>query len=563
MLSRLLNSQTRTVTFAAILLAISALISRFLGLVRDRLLAGKFGAGEELDIYFAAFRIPDFVYGILIMGGVAAVFLPVFSEYFKKEKDQAWEFASNLLNCFFILLIVTCGILALFTPLLINLISPGFSPENKELTIALTRIMFLSPIFFGLSSIFSGMLHYFNRFLAYSLVPVIYNLGIIFGILFLVPVFGLYGLAYGVILGAVFHWLFQLPVARAAGYRYRPVFNFRSPGLSRAFKLMVPRTIGAAAYHINLIVITAIASTLTAGSIAIFNFANNLQYFPIGLIGVSFSTAAFPALTKIWASGQKEEFFKVFSSIFRQILFLIIPISILVFILRAQIVRIILGTGEFGWLETRLTAASLGIFSLSVFAASFVPFLAKVFYSFHDTKTPLVASLLSMVLNVLLCFSLVFFLGFPNSFQEFTIEALKLQGIDNISVIGLPLALSLSAVFQFFLLLFLLKRKTGSLGNGEVLRSFGKVMAAGILMAISLYLSLYFAAGFLDTGTTVGILLQTTIASLVSLTVYFLITWLLKSPEVKIIWSSVSRDGTKGEDESSDSSPVGQFKKQQ
>ena len=305
MLLRLFNSQTRTVTFAAILLLVSALISRFLGLVRDRLLAGKFGAGEELDIYFAAFRIPDFVYGILIMGGVAAVFLPVFSEYFKKDQEQAWKFASNLLNCFFILLVVVCGILAFFTPLLVNLISPGFSPENKELTIALTRIMFLSPIFFGLSSIFSGMLHYFNRFLAYSLVPVIYNLGIIFGIVFLVPIFGLYGLAYGVILGAAFHWLFQLPVARAAGYKYLPILNFRNFGLLKVFKLMVPRTIGAAAYHVNLIVVTAIASTLTAGSISIFNFANNLQYFPIGLIGVSFSMAAFSANGNSFISEKK------------------------------------------------------------------------------------------------------------------------------------------------------------------------------------------------------------------------------------------------------------------
>ncbi|MDP3995884.1 MAG: murein biosynthesis integral membrane protein MurJ [bacterium] len=546
MLSRLFNSQSKTVTFAAGLLAVSALVSRFLGLVRDRLLAGKFGAGEELDIYFAAFRIPDFVYGILIVGGVAAAFLPVFSEYFKKEEEQAWKFANNLLNCFFILLIIVCGILALLAPWLINFISPGFSPENKELTVALTRIMFLSPVFFGLSSVFSGVLHYFNRFFAYSLVPVIYNLGIIFGIIFLVPVFGIYGLAYGVILGAALHWLLQLPAARATGYKYMPILNFRNSGLLKVFKLMVPRTIGAAAYQINLIVITAIASTLSAGSIAIFNFANNLQYFPVGLIGVSFSLAAFPALSRVWAAGEKEEFFKIFSSTFRQILFLIIPISILVFVLRAQIVRIVLGTGQFGWLETRMTAASLGILSLSVFAASFVLFLSKVFYSFHDTKTPLLASLLSMALNVSLCFLFVFLLGFPNSFQEFTINALKLEEIGDVSLIGLPLALALSSVFQFFLLLVFLKKKTGISGSGEILKSFGKIMMAGILMALALYLSLYLVAGLLDTGTTVGILLQTIIASLVGLLVYLFATLLLKSPEIKIILSSLA----------------GQFKKQ-
>jgi len=176
--------------------------------------------------------------------------------------------------------------------------------------------------------------------------------------------------------------------------------------------------------------------------------------------------------------------------------------------------------------------------SLSIFAASFVLFLARVFYSFHDTKTPLLASLLSMALNISLCFSFVFFLGFPNFFREFTINALKLEGIDNISLIGLPLALSFSAVFQFFLLLVFLKKKTGIPGSGEILRSFGKVMIAGILMAISLYLSLYLASTFLDTGTTFGILFQTIIASFVGLAVYILVVSLLKSPEIKIILSS-------------------------
>ena len=542
MIRKIFNSQTKTVTFAAVLLGTSALISRFLGLIRDRLLAGKFGAGEELDIYFAAFRIPDFVYGILIMGGVAAVFLPVFSEYFKKgeNKEDAWKFVNNLLNCFLILLVLICGILALFTPLLINFIAPGFSSENKELAIALTRIMFISPIFFGISSIFSGVLHYFNRFLAYSIAPVIYNLGIIFGILFLVPRFGLYGLAFGVILGAFLHWLLQFPAARNSGYRYLPLLNFKNFGLIKVFKLMVPRTIGAAAYHINLIVITAIASTLTAGSIAIFNFANNLQYFPIGLIGVSFSVAVFPVLARTWTFGLKEEFFKTFSSTFRQILFLIIPTSFLIFILRAQIVRIILGTGEFGWLETRLTAACLGIFSLSIFAASLIPFLVRVFYSFQDTKNPLVVSLISMALNVGFCFLFVFLLGFSNLFQEFIINALKLQGIQDISVVGLPLALSISGIFQLFLLLFFLRKKTTDFRANEILQSFGKILIASVLMAIFTYFSLFFIAGFLNTTTFAGILIQTITACLAASAVYILISVLLKSPEIKVIWSSIT-----------------------
>ncbi len=540
MLAKLFNSRTKNVASAAGLLGISALISRFLGLIRDRLLAGTFGAGEELDIYFAAFRIPDFVYGILIMGGVAAVFLPVFSEYFRKSEEDAWKFTNNLLNCFLILLVLLCAVLALLTPWLISLIAPGFSPAAKELTVALTRIMFISPILFGISSVFSGVLHYFDRFFAYSLAPVVYNLGIIFGILFLVPSFGLYSLAYGVILGAGLHWLFQIPAARNSGYKYLPLFNFRNFGLVKIFKLMVPRTIGAAAYHINLIVITAIASTLSAGSIAIFNLANNLQYFPVGLIGVSFSVAAFPALARSLAADLKEEFSKVFSSTFRQIIFSVVPVSILIFILRAQIVRIVLGTGQFGWLETRLTAASLALFSLGIFAAALVPFLARVFYSFQDTKTPLAVSLISMVLNVGLCFLFVFLLGFNNLFQGFIANALKLQGIGDIGVIGLPLALSVSGIVQFFLLLFFLRKKEFDFNGGEIIHSLKRVLLAGLLMAAAAYLCLFLTAEFLDTKTFAGILIQTTVACLAAGLAYFSAGAWLKSPEIGIIRSALA-----------------------
>ena len=198
----------------------------------------------------------------------------------------------SALNCFLVLLIVISALLAIFAPYLIKFIIPGFSKENMDLAVSLTRIMFLSPILLGISSIFSGILHYFNKFLVYSLSPILYNLGIIIGILFFLPAFGLRGLAFGVILGAGLHWIIQIPAAKSSGYRYSFIFNFKNSGLVKIFKLIIPRTVGSAAYHINLIVVTAIASTLTAGSITVFNFSNNLQYFPLGLIGISFALAS-------------------------------------------------------------------------------------------------------------------------------------------------------------------------------------------------------------------------------------------------------------------------------
>ena len=459
MLNRFLNSQTKTVTSAAGILAISALISRFLGLIRDRLLAGKFGAGPELDIYFAAFRIPDFVYMVLIAGGVVVAFLPLFSEYFSRDETESWQFTNNLLNIFLFFLILISLLLFIFTPTLVKLVAPGFNPQQMSLTILLTRLMFLSPIFFGLSSIFSGILQYFNRFLIYSLCPILYNLGIIAGIIFLVPYFGVLGVALGVILGAFFHFAIQIPSAINCGFKYKPIFNFRDPGIKRVFKLMIPRTFGVAAFQINLIVITAIASTLTAGSIAIFNFANNLQYFPIGIIGVSFAVAVFPTLSRAWAEGKREEFIEKFSSVFRQILFLTIPISLLVFIFRNLIVKIILETGQFGVFDTKLTATCLGLFAFSIFAQSLIPLFVRAFFSWQDAKTPTLITIFTVALNIGLAFSLTYFLTLPNLFSDFIKNSFNLTGIDNISVIGLPLAFSISAIFQFALLFILFYRR--------------------------------------------------------------------------------------------------------
>ncbi len=538
---RLFHSQTKTVTFAALILGASALLSRLLGLVRDRLLAGTFGAGPELDVYFAAFRIPDFVYNILIMGGISAIFLPVFAQYFQKSEEDGWRLASNVLNCFLVMLMVVCGILAVFTPWLMELITPGFNAQQQGLTVALTRIMFLSPILFGLSSLFSGVLHYFNRFFAYSLAPIMYNLGIIFGILVFVPLFGLWGLAYGVVLGAFLHLVIQLPVAKAAGFKYLPIFDFRSSGLRQIFKLMVPRVIGTTAFNINLIAVTAIASTLVAGSIAIFNFANNIQYFPIGIVGASFALACFPALSRAWANGERQEFLGNFSSTFRQILFLTVPLSLLMFLLRAQIIRLILGTGQFTWQDTRLTAASLGLFCFGIFAYACLPFLARVFYSFQDTKTPVTITFISMFFNIALCFLFVWLLGFANAFQGFTVNALKLGGIGSVEVIGLPLALSISGIVQFGLFLFFLRQKLGHIRLKEIGSSCLKIVMATILMAMAVYPALQVLAGFVDMQTFHGVLIQAVLAGLVGTLVYLTITYLLKSPEIRIIKSSLFR----------------------
>ncbi len=458
-LKKILNIQTKNITSAALILGAASFISAVLGLLRDRLLASRFGAGDELDVYYAAFRIPDFVSMVLIMGAISAAIIPVFGQYLMRSQKETWKFISNLLNLFLVFLIIILIFLVIFTPQLISLIAPGFSGEKKELTVLLTRIMFLSPILLGISNIISAVLQVFQRFLITSLSPIMYNLGIIYGIIFFVPKMGLAGLAWGVVLGGILHFLIQLPVLFRLGFRPIKIFDFKDPGLLKVIKLTLPRSIGLAATQINLIVVTAIASTLTAGSIAVFNLAESLSRPLLTFIAVSFSTAAFPALSLAFNKGDKERFSRVFSQTFYRILFSLLILSFLLFIFKGLAVKIILQVGKFGAVDANLTAATLGMFSLGLFAQGLVLLIAKAFYALHDTKIPAITSIAGMVINIIFCFLFVRLLSFPNFFQQFLVKFLSLETIKDIQIIGLPLAISLSAIIQFLILLVLFWQK--------------------------------------------------------------------------------------------------------
>jgi putative peptidoglycan lipid II flippase len=459
MIKKILNLQTKNITSAAFILGAVSLISAGLGLFRDRLLAGNFGIGRDLDIYYTAFRIPDFISMVLIMGAISAAIIPIFSQYLVNSKEQAFQFLANLFNLFLFLLVVAIFILIIFTPQLINLIAPGFSGEEKDLTIWLTRIMLLSPVLLGISNIISAVLQVFQKFLITSLAPVMYNLGIIFGILFLVPWLGIFGLAWGVVLGGFLHLLIQAPVLFQTGFRPLKILEFLQPGFLKVVKLTIPRSIGLAASQINLIVITAIASTLAGGSIAVFNLAESISRPLLTFIGISFSTAAFPALSSAFSRKQKQEFNQIFSLVFSRILYLILPLSLLLFLFRNLIVGIILKVGKFGLVDVKLTAACLGAFSLGIFAQGLVILIAKAFYSVQDTKTPAIVAVAGMLFNIILSFTFVWLFSFNNSFQGFFLKFLGISNLAGIEVIALPLAVSFSAIFQFLLLLFLFYQK--------------------------------------------------------------------------------------------------------
>ncbi|MBU1046057.1 murein biosynthesis integral membrane protein MurJ [Patescibacteria group bacterium] len=541
MIKRILNLKSSNITVAAIILSAASLTSALLGFFRDRLLAGRFGAGDELDIYYTAFRIPDFVNMVLIMGAISAAIVPIFTYYWAKDKEEAKKFLANLVNIMFAAFAVVSLVLFIFAPQLVSVIAPGFSGAKKEMTVILTRIMFLSPIILGTSNILSGILQVFSRFLVTALAPIMYNLGIIFGILFFVPKIGLVGLAWGVALGAFLHLMIQLPIFLHLGFRPRKIFAPMNTGIRKVFYLMLPRSIGIGVSQINFMVMTAIGSTLAAGSIAVFNLANNLSRSFIILLAVPFSTAAFPALATVFSQGKRDEFLKKFSTSFRLLLFLLIPASAFLFILRAQVVRIIFGTGRFSWSDTRLTSACLALFSLSLFAYGLGLLLSRAFYATHDTKTPTLITLATVLVNIILCFSFVYALKNQGCFQSFMSEALKLKGLGDISIVGLPLAYSISGIIQFVLLFTFLHKKIGSAKKRGIIQTAKKTIMATLPAVIVAYFSLRLFALFLNTATFVGILFQTVGAGIIGFLTYLLISVLIKSEEMKLLKSFLKR----------------------
>jgi putative peptidoglycan lipid II flippase len=461
--NKFLNERpTQSIAAAAFIISLAGIASRILGLFRDRLLAGQFGAGDTLDAYYAAFRIPDLIYNIMIAGALSAAFIPVFTELIeKKNKDEAWEFSSGILSLQILIAGAVSIILIIFAPWLMKLVTPGYTGEKFNLTVTLTRIMFLSPFLMGISGIIGGALVSFKKFLIYSLAPIFYNAGIIIGILFLVKPFGPAGLAWGVVLGALLQLLVQYPVVKFSGFYFHPMLlsAWKNPSVRKMLKLTIPRTLTIAASQINFTIITGFASTLASGSLAVFFFANNIQSGPLGLFGVSFAIAVFPTLSAYAAREEQEKFIRAFSRTFRQVLFFVIPFSVFLIVLRAQVVRVILGTGKFNWDNTIMTFQVLGLLTIGLFAQSLLPLLTRAFYALQNTKTPLKITIVSEA---------VLLLG--------AILLIKPYGI-----YGLAIAFSFYSIFNMVLLIIYLRNSLPNIDGKNIINSTIRITAASLV----------------------------------------------------------------------------------
>ncbi|MEK7183523.1 MAG: murein biosynthesis integral membrane protein MurJ [Patescibacteria group bacterium] len=510
MIKRLFSTASTSVVSAAVIVAGFSLLSRVVGFVRDRILAGIFGAGDELDIYYAAFRVPDFIFQLIVIGALSACFIPVFTKYFGKDDAKAWRYTSNIVN---LLLLVFIGIAAVgivLAPMYTPWVTHGFSAAKQAQVAIATQILFLGQAFFAVSMVFGSVLQGAKRFILYSFAPIVNNLGILFGAIFLVPMMGLMGLAWGAVLGALLHALIQTVGVYALGYRYSLTLDLWDKDVRQTIKQTGPRVMGIAVGQMNFLLMTAIATGLTAGSVTVLQFAYNLNFFPIGIIGVSYAIAAFPTFCEFVKGDEATKLREAFSATVRQVMFFIIPATIISLLLRAQIVRLVFGAGDFDWTATIATADTLAMFALSFFAQCLVFVIIRVFFAYEDSWTPFAAGVIAAILNGVGGFVLAPLYGVP----------------------GLAWAFSLASMVQLAMLWVFLKGKLGSLDEKVILKSTAILSLAGLAAAAVTQSVKYTVVEYVQLDTFMNVLLQTAAAGGAGLFMYFATAFILRSPEM-------------------------------
>ncbi len=505
---------------ATLILAISSLLSRILGVVRDHLFASRFGALQgggifDLDAYYAAFRIPDLLFQILIIGAVSAAFVPIFSGYLHtEEKEKAWKFLNTTLTGIGILMLTISTLTFILAPFLIPLLVPGFSPEKIKLTTQLTQIMLVSPIFFGLSSIFQGVENSAKKYAYFALAPIAYNLSIIIGTLFFSQQYGVYAIAISVAIGSILHAATQLPAIYQLGYRYQPNFHFRSPDIKQFILLAIPRIFSTGVNQFNLVINTLIASTFVTGSIASFNFAYNMQSVVLGIIGISTAIIAFGIFAQQMATGDHDGMRTTLSEKIEQIILFTLPATIGLIILRTEIVTTLLGAGQFTQQDITLTANLLAIFALSLLAQNLMPLLSRYFFAQQNTRTPVKISITGLTVDTLLSL----YLGITLHYQ----------------ITGVVTAFSIACYVQLFLYLHRIRSDFTTTPLIHFKKQF-QIIFASIVMLLSVLLTKATLETMLIPGRFRSLIILAG-CSIIGYLIYLFTLKLLKYPKYHQLW---------------------------
>ena len=514
---------------AAYVLAGFSVLSQVLALVRDRTFAHLYGAGPVLDAYFAAFRIPDLLFAFLTIFVSSFALVPLLS---KREEKEQGALVGNVLFAFGAVSILVSVAAWFAIPSLVPFMFPGFSAEAQGDTILLSRIMLAQPVLLGLSSIATSIIHVMRRFVIYALAPVLYNCGIIFGAIFLVPEMGVAGLAWGVVLGAVLHLVAQIvPIIGHARHMHMPTLKSLRESVLEVALPSVPRALALSSQQVLLLVFASIASLTAVGTISALNFASNLQSVPLTVIGISYAAAVFPALAALFAKKDIENFVKEVWAAVRHIIFWMMPAITMMIVLRAHIVRIILGSGAFSWSDTRLTAAILALFALSLIAQAVILIFSRAYYAAQSSLVPIVLNVGGTAVAATAASFGVWWLA-QNEFPRYFMESLfRVADVPGTSVLMIPFAYSAVIIAVACIFAYLFARRFG--GDERAGDTLAMSFAASVIAAAAAYSALVALGPYVPLTTFTNVLLQASLASGAGLAAWAMTLYLLKSREFR------------------------------
>lgn len=530
-----LTAPVRGLHQAAYLLAGLTLASQALALLRDRTFASVFGAGHTLDLYYAAFRVPDLVFALVSSLVSAYVIIPRIA---RMEREEMQRLLSQAISFLVLFGGALCVVLAVFMPQFLSLLYPDFATSSQHAAfVLLARLLLIQPLLLGFSGVIASVTQVHRRFFLYALSPVLYNLGIIFGATVLYPRMGLPGIGVGVVLGAIGYGAVHIPViagAHVVPKLTRPRFSAMLPIIRDS----VPRSLALGIGSFTLLAVTSIASRLGTGSVSVFTLASNLEAVPLALIGSSYAVAAFPALSEASADERKDEFTRILSASARHIILWSLVFLGLIAVLRAHLVRVILGSGAFGWDATRLTAALLAILAVGLAAQGLVLLFSRALYAARQSWRPLFYQLAGSALTIALA---VTFIHMPASgFPSWLASLLRVGDVSGTSILLVALAFSCGQIFLALLSLIALRDAAPGLAPG-LYEPLAGGLIAGAAGGAAAYGTLAVAGGFAPLTTTLAVFTQGFIAGVVGLAVSALALLIIGNREFRDIVAAATR----------------------
>ena len=515
-LSLISQKKQHTILSASIVLAVTFGLSAILGFLRSRFLYAAFFkcCVAQLDVYNAAFRLPDLIFKLLVTGALSASFIPVFSSHLQKDSQKAYKIASSVINILLLIFGVASLIVLIFTRPLNNLIAAGFGPEQLDLMVNLTRILLIAQIFFLISNFITAILQVNQIFIIPAISPIIYNVFIILSIFTLAPTFGIYGVVYGAVIGAFFHLAIQIPAVKRQGFKYKLILDTKLDGVKEVFRLMIPRSLSLGLGEIENTVTLFFASGLTAGSISLLNLALQLMYLPSRIFGTTVGQASLPLLSKNVARNELKDFRDTVAKIISQSLFIALPITVITLVQRLAIIRLLFGSQNFPWAATLTTARILAFLTPAIVCQAVIQILIRSFYALHNTKIPFKVSLLSLIFNITSSFLLV----------KFT----------PLGVIGLAISSTIGNIIQTIGLFYFFIKLVDGFDWINTLKKINKILFASLVMGIITWLSLKFLDLFiLDTTRTIPLIFVFSISTLIGAIAYYFAVKSLKLEEIK------------------------------